>query len=252
MGHRHILLDTVDSTNRYAGRLLKTEQPPEGTIITAQYQTAGRGQRGNDWHGEPGKNLAMSIVLYPTFLSLNRQFALSQTVALGVYDCLNEILGSKVHIKWANDLYYGNKKIGGILIENNVNARNWVASIVGIGLNINQTEFSTHLPNPISLAMITGNEFDVLTIVKKLCHCVERQYLQLRADKLAHLHHTYRQLLYRYRETAQYQTADGNVMMGKIIDVTEQGKLVIAATDSNGVAALREFDIKEIKFIWHS
>jgi BirA family biotin operon repressor/biotin-[acetyl-CoA-carboxylase] ligase len=244
IGQRIISLDRVSSTNDYALQWLRSEKPPEGTVITAQFQTAGRGQRGSEWHGEVGRNLAMSIILYPTFVSLQRQFALSQAVALGCYHCLNEILGAKVRIKWTNDLYYGNKKLGGILIENTVNAYGWVSAIVGIGINVNQTDFPPDLPNPTSIAILTGSRWDTNELMKKLCHYIERQYLQLRADKLAYLHENYRQFLYRYQEMAHYETPEGIILTAKITDVTEQGKLVLCTAEGQ----YREFDIKEIRF----
>lgn len=249
IGHRHISLITIDSTNNYALQLLKNEQPPEGTLITAQQQTAGRGQRGNAWQGEGNKNVAMSIILRPTFLPIHRQFALSQTIALGVYNAINEILGIKVRIKWPNDIYVGDKKIGGILIENNVNQHTWLAAVVGIGININQIDFPDHLPNPTSLALESGREWDINDLTKKLCHNIERQYLQLRADKLTDIHQQYCQNLYRYGETARFETPDGLVLIGKIIGVTEQGMLLIETKSEQGLVVVYEFDLKEIQFI---
>ena len=143
---------TIDSTNSQANRELA--DAPHGSVWVADFQTAGRGQRGNKWESKAAENLTFTILLRPTFLHPSQQFLISQIASLGVLRYLNS-KGLEAKIKWPNDIYIGNRKICGMLIENSISADKMSASIVGIGLNLNQREFSSDAPNPTSLAMET-------------------------------------------------------------------------------------------------
>ena len=178
-GQNIIEIASVDSTNNYIKNLLTTERPSEGTIVLAHTQSAGRGQMGNIWASEPGKNLTVSYVFYPSFLEATKQFYLNMAVALAVKDCCELLLDDEVRIKWPNDIYYCDKKIAGILIENSISGSNLTSSIVGIGLNVNQAEFHPSLPNPSSLKLIKGKNFVVLDVLNQLSHFLEKYYLQL-------------------------------------------------------------------------
>ena len=153
IGKKLIHLNEVDSTNTYLKTLCENEILPEGTVVIAESQYAGRGQRSNTWESEPGKNIIMSLIFYPGFLSANRQFLLSQAVALALQEFISNLLPEeKTSIKWPNDIYVGDKKIAGILIESSWMGNQVKNSIVGIGININQDGF--YHPNAISLKMI--------------------------------------------------------------------------------------------------
>ena len=153
------ILDSCDSTNAV---LASRPDAQHGTVVATRSQTAGRGQRGNSWEAEPGTNLTFSLLLRPQGFPAARQFELSMLVALGVADVLNSLFGRlgfrdlKARIKWPNDIYVGHKKIVGILIENQLSGAGIDRTIVGIGVNVNQTRFLSDAPNPTSVALLTG------------------------------------------------------------------------------------------------
>ena len=163
IGQNSINLKSIDSTNSYASELLRQNAPLEGTMIYTFDQHNGRGQRGNTWYSQPNKNATLSYILYPTFLQIEKQFLLNKITCLAVADLMAEIIGHSkgltqkdkaVQIKWPNDIYVGNKKISGILIENTLRETSIRSSIVGIGININQTDFTDAI-NATSLALLT-------------------------------------------------------------------------------------------------
>lgn len=156
-----VALDETASTNQYLSQLCNQlqESVAELTTVTAEFQTAGKGQRGNTWEAEEGKNLLFSFVLYPSFLEARRQFILSQIVSLAIKEELSR-WSDEITIKWPNDIYWKDKKICGILIENDLSGHHIRRSIAGIGININQEVFNSDAPNPVSLKQITGKEHD--------------------------------------------------------------------------------------------
>ncbi len=253
IGSTWVVLDEIDSTNNYALGLLQQGEamaalPLEGTVVMAKHQTSGRGMRGNNWHSDRGAGLAMSVILYPTFLPLSRQFFLSQCVALGVCQWINDIMAQKVccQIKWPNDIYVGTLKLGGILIDNNVQNGQLAASIVGIGININQKEFPAFLANPTSLYQLTGLHYDISALSKKLCHYLEKWYLLLKADKLSVIKAAYLENLYRYGQYARYRHGNTDII-ARITDVAENGFLQLQLL-SDGEQRL--FDLKEISYVF--
>ena len=222
----------------------------EGVVFFTFNQTAGRGQYGNKWESEPHKNIAISIVLKPTFLHPREQFHLNKAISLAVYDVFASFittngmwLEERVSIKWANDIYVSDKKIAGILIQNSLSGANIQSSIIGIGLNINQLHFS-NLPHATSLKIETGKDFDHMEIVEKICQSIEHRYLQLKTRNFNKIHDEYISKLYRWGEDALYQYPDGNYFQGKIVGVNEAGKLSIESKKG-----IENFDIKEVKFI---
>lgn len=150
-----------------------------GNIWLALEQTAGKGQRGKLWESAPGENIIFTAVLEPNFLPLTSQILLSIAVALACYDLFSRYAGEETRLKKPNDLYWRDRKAGGILIENVIKAQRWTHAVVGIGININQTVFSPELPNPVSLKQITGKTFDPLCLSKELCDFLEKRYRQL-------------------------------------------------------------------------
>ena len=243
IGANHISLQTVDSTNTYAKNLLAEKRQPEGSLITTAEQTAGRGQAGSSWQTEPGQNLILSYILYPTFLSADKQFFLSMAVSLAVRELCEEITDHEIRIKWPNDIYQRNKKLAGILIENTISGSQLSSSVVGIGLNINQTHFDPTLPNPTSVKLITGHEFSVETAIQKLNSYMEKYYLQLRHLHFNFLDKGYTVHLYKYNQTGIF-SKNGQEFRGEITGVTKEGKLII---ESNGKEL--KFGLKEVEYL---
>ena len=242
-GVQHIALDSVDSTNNYAKNLLSTQKVPEGTLITAAEQTAGRGQAGNQWHTAPGQNLTASYIFYPTFLSADRQFFLSMAVSLAVRELCEEILNDEVRIKWPNDIYHNGRKLAGILIENTISGSQLSSSVIGIGLNVNQIDFDPALPNPASLRAATGLEQNLQRITEKLNSYLEKYYLQLRSLHFNFLDKAYMVNLYQYNKTALYRK-DGQEFRGEIVGVTKEGKLIIESAGKQW-----KFGLKEVEYL---
>ncbi|MEZ4885518.1 MAG: biotin--[acetyl-CoA-carboxylase] ligase [Chitinophagales bacterium] len=247
-----IHLDKIDSTNKYATQLLKNEQVREGTIISTAYQLEGKGQRGNTWLSDEGQNITLSIVLYPNFLMAYQQFLLSQSVALGVQSFATEILGEGVCVKWPNDIYYRDRKITGILIENSLSGKNIASSIVGIGINVNQIHFPSSLQSATSFHQITGRHYDLLQLIQQLAQHIEARYLQLRAMRFDEIRHDYLTKLYRFEEWHSFEDVLTNqLFVGKIVAVQKDGKLVVEVKQkvANAENKRRVFDLKEVRFI---
>lgn len=242
IGQNFILLDTVDSTNNYTLGLLKRAKIIEGTVIMAREQTLGRGQMGNLWESEASKNLTISLILYPSFLKPENYFSLNKCVSLAIYDFLKEELGDNVKIKWPNDIYYLDNKIGGILIENSLNYNSISSSIIGVGININQIEFSTNA-NISSLKKITKKNYNLYNGLESLCLFLEQRYLQLKKNSHS-LNYEYLKALYRYGEFHSY-SIKGEKSINKIVDITFEGKLLLEDEKHNQ----RSFSLKEISFI---
>ncbi len=234
----------LESTNQYALELISKSNPSEGTVISASEQTIGRGQVGRYWESEAQKNLTVSIILHPRFILPQQQFKLNQAIALGVFDCITKYIANGLKVKWSNDIYIHDRKIAGILVQNTLSSRRISSSVVGIGLNVNQTQFSAKLPNPTSLALETGTSWNLQEVLSQLCQSIERRYLQAKRGEFDLLHRDYLQQLYRYGEEALYRRPSGAVFQGKITGIGPTGKLCI---EHQGGAEL--FDIREVQFV---
>jgi BirA family transcriptional regulator, biotin operon repressor / biotin---[acetyl-CoA-carboxylase] ligase len=245
VGQNYLTIKEVDSTNNFLKNLASNSKPViEGTVIMAENQYAGRGQQQNGWHAEPGKNLTFSILLKPSFLSLSYQFDLTRVISLGVFDALEPLLGEKLKIKWPNDIYYADKKLGGMLIENMVQAAQIKNSIIGIGLNINQESFPPHLPNAVSLKQILHQDYDLQTLLSEICRHIEAWYLNLKAGKIELVRNAYQSRLYWLNEVKNFKSSTG-VFSGTIRGVKDNGLLVV----ENNNHELLEFSLKEIEFL---
>lgn len=244
IGAVQISLERVDSTNTYAkGLLSSVPQPAEGSLVLAAEQTAGRGQAGSMWQSGPGQNFTGSYILYPSFLQADKQFFLNMAVSLAVRELCEELSGQEIRIKWPNDIYAGSKKLAGILIENTVAGGQITASVVGIGLNVNQTRFDKALPNPVSLQMLSGHNTELQYVIDLLNAYLEKYYLQLRQQHFNFLDKAYTVYLYRYNQTALY-SRNGIRFKGEISGVTKEGKLII---DSQGKEY--RFGFKEVEYL---
>ena len=237
-----IELKEISSTNDYALELARTETVPEFTVIRADFQTKGRGQIGNHWVADNGKNLLFSVILHPTHISANNQFILSQCVSLALFRTVS-LFCDDVSIKWPNDLYVGDKKIAGILIENLLNGKNIASSIIGIGLNVNQENF-IGAENPISLKNIIHNNLNISEILllflqelQSLYTMIPAQNETIRRDYLAHL--------YLLGKQAQYKDKNGT-FTGAISSVSDDGELHII--DSTGQE--RTYYFKEVEYLF--
>jgi BirA family biotin operon repressor/biotin-[acetyl-CoA-carboxylase] ligase len=229
LGYTLIQLQSVDSTNSYALRLLSREDVHEGTVILAVYQTQGKGQGGNNWESDEGKNLLFSIILKPEFLRADKQFYLSMCISNGILDFINPI-ARPVSIKWPNDIYLRGRKVAGILIENTIMANCLYISVVGIGLNVNQRVFSNHLPNPTSLSLETGKEFILSDSLNILLKSLDQWINKLYQGIFAEIKTTYLNNLWLMNKWTTFTDISGR-FEGRITDVSESGELVILKKD---------------------
>ena len=248
VGQNIIHLKSVDSTNSYASELLRQIKLSEGSLICTFNQENGRGQRGNRWESEPNKNVAFSLILYPTFLSVEKQFLLTKISSIALADLMAESLETSdksypINIKWPNDIYVNNKKIAGILIENNLRENNIQSTIIGIGINVNQLVFNS-AGNATSLKLVVNKEFDLMLLIERLSEFIEARYLQLKANKLDIIDSDYLKNLYRLNEWANFNS-NNQPFEGKIIGVSPIGKLRVELRTNE----IKEFDLKEIAFI---
>lgn len=243
-GRQVIRLQSVESTNSYLAELLKYHDLSEGAVVMTQGQTSGRGQGGTRWSSDEGKNLLLSFVFFPVFLSLKDIFSLNKAFSLAVRDYLHGRLGAGIKIKWPNDIYWADKKVCGMLLENTINSTSINQSILGLGININQERFPDFLPNPVALKQVLGRELNLEYEFVLLCHHLESRYLQLRRGDAVRLHSDYVQSLYRYDEWCAYAT-DTEEFEAKIRGVDENGRLCLER--KSGQTEL--FDMKEIRFV---
>ena len=242
-GRKVVKLEETGSTNRFLNELLQKESIPEGTVVTAGYQVSGQGLGGTLWSSDPGANLLISVVFRPEFLPVKKIYLISKAIALAIKDFLNEE-GIPAKIKWPNDIYVGDWKICGVLIENSVRGTVILQSVCGIGLNVNQQVFSPDIPNPVSMKTITGKTYSLDECLIKLCRQLEKRYLQMKAQNFNLINNDYLKSLHRFYEMEPYESATEK-FNAQIIDVEDEGRLVVKK--ENG--AILRFAFKEIKFL---
>jgi len=242
IGKKYYSFQELPSTNTWLMESLVAHKLPEGTLVLADHQTEGKGQFGAIWSSEPSSSLTFSILLKPIFLPISNTFDISICIALAIHDCLNE-LRPGFKIKWPNDIYFENKKVAGILIENQIHKSSCEHSVVGIGLNVNQTEFFK-LPKATSLKQIIGVNFPVQNLLDRLCETIEARYLQLRANMYPSLLKSYLEHMYWFNEIHTFQT-NAIQFNATIIGVLRNGRLLLKFSDGSK----RDFEIKELQFI---
>ena len=243
IGSRLIFRENLPSTNTYIGQLLRDEKPPEGTIVHTNYQSAGRGQSGNRWESEDGKNLLISILIFPSMIKPVNQFIISMAISLGICDFLNRQIPGCT-IKWPNDIYVNNDKIAGILIENSIRGDLIEHTIAGIGINVNQEKFLSDAPNPVSLSILTGRQYDLTGCIIQLAGKLDKRYKQLISEDFDLLRRDYLSLLFRRNQWCDFQDMNG-IFKGRISDVTDSGKLKVEQEND----IINEYSFKEIDFI---
>ena len=224
LGEPFIELTTVESTNNYAMAQMQNGAATHGTAYFAHDQTAGKGQRGKSWTTNPGENVILSVIVTPDDGKLEDLFLLSATTANACYDFFKNYAGPETKIKWPNDIYWRDRKTGGILIENVVRKDRWMYSIVGIGLNINQTNFDEALVNPVSLKQITGNDYNPVLLAKELCVFLTNHYRRFQFKKETILDDYNRNL---YKLNSSVMVRSGNMVLKTTIkEVLSSGHLV--------------------------
>ncbi|MCZ2222120.1 MAG: biotin--[acetyl-CoA-carboxylase] ligase [Chitinophagales bacterium] len=242
IGNTFIELISIDSTNTYAMQQIKTKLAEHGVVYFAYTQTNGRGSRGKAWHSQTGSNIMLSTILNTSWLSVNKQFYLSAAMGLATYDFLKSQVKEGISIKWTNDIYYINKKIGGILIENNIRGNKLQWSIVGIGININQTAFHESIPNPTSLTLITNKKYKILSLAHKLCEHLDIRFKQLMNGNGEEIMKEYNQKLYKQGQKIKLKK-NGIVFSCTLNGVTDEGHLAV----KNGKE--ESFDFGEVEWV---
>lgn len=237
-------LPETKSTNSYATEMLLKGRPEEGFVIITDNQTQGKGTDTNTWESEKAKNLTFSLILYPDFAA-EQQFIINKALSLGIFDFLRALLpGHKISIKWPNDLYIGDKKACGILIQNSVIGNKLDSMVVGIGLNVNQTAFTGNAPNPVSLKMITGIEYNLDQLLQELLNSIFNRYININPDSINKIESEYKRVLYRLMEWHEY-IINESIVYARIKGTNAFGQLLM----ENNKGETLVCDLKEVKFV---
>lgn len=241
---RYILVKETASTNTYLSRMAAIL--PGGTVIYTHRQTAGRGQKGNSWEAEPGKNLTFSMLVSRPAVPVRSQFLISEAVSIAIVEVVSR-WADDVRVKWPNDIYCGDRKLCGILIENSLDAEGIVHSIIGVGLNVNQTTFVSDAPNPVSLAQVAGQELDLESLLHQVCERIEQLCDSLSDEAVrSALHERYSRVLYRNDGRPHtFSLPDGKPLQATIVRVDPDGMLTLRHADG----LEHRYAFKEIKHV---
>ena len=234
----HIVATT--STNTTLDELCNRQPLSDLTCVYTDYQSAGRGQRGNSWESEDGANLLFSVVFFPLFLPANKQFYLSQVNALALQEILSQY-ADDIKVKWPNDIYWKDLKLCGTLIENDLTGMNLSRSIAGTGVNLNQQKFESDAPNPVSLSQITGQTYNIETILHQLLERTAYYYEMLKQGKETEIAERYKAVLYRREGLHPYRDKNG-IFHARIVEIQPTGRLILE--DENG--NIRPYLFKEV------
>ncbi len=238
-----IRIDSIPSTNSFLKELTSKEKLEDGTVVITSDQTSGRGQMGTFWESEPGKNLTFSIVLYPVFLPIKSNFLISELIALSLKKVLAQYT-DHLFIKWPNDLYYKDKKIAGILIENEITGNQISQSVIGIGLNVNQEIFKSDAPNPVSLKQILTVDFDLDLLLKEIIAEITHYYDILKKGEKEIIRELYHTSLYRGSGFHSFTQKNGEKFVARIEAVEDNGTIRLITNDGE----TRFYAFKEIIF----
>lgn len=242
---RIIKLNAIDSTNAYLRQLGNKEDLRDYTIVSAKYQTNGRGQMGTVWHSQTGKNLMFSVFKNVSFLSSDNVFFLSIVSALAITKTLREFNISRLKIKWPNDILSEDKKVCGVLIENVLSNNKLKGTIIGIGLNVNQTEFE-NLPQASSLLLISGKVYNLDELLVSIVTNMKFYFSLLKNEKYGVLLSKYENLLFRKGKASTFRDIKGDQFTGIIEGVSQAGSLKILLEDE----VSKEFDLKEVTLLF--
>jgi BirA family biotin operon repressor/biotin-[acetyl-CoA-carboxylase] ligase len=241
VGKKMVFLPKCHSTNDIAAELLNKGLIGSGTIVITDHQTAGRGQRGNKWEAAPGLNLTFSVVLEPNFLKIEQNFYLNIVASLAITDALMNY-DNNFLVKWPNDIYYGNQKAGGILIENSIQTEKILTTVIGIGMNVNQAHFEES-EDAISLFQIFGRTFNLNDLMNRIIHCMDRRWKSLYRKQLSKLKQDYLHRMYGFHKLGLFQTNNG-IIRGMIQGIDPIGRLEV---DVDGI--IYKFNFQEIIFL---
>lgn len=237
------ILDSIDSTNNYAMGRIRDGVAHYGNAWLAYEQTQGKGRRGKAWKAEKGKNIMMSIAVTPDFLTLSQQFRLNVAVSLACHTVFMQYAGAETKIKWPNDIFWNDRKAGGILIENIIKGNAWQWSVIGIGININQTAFDVDsIFKPVSLKQITGKDFDVIELANLLYKNVMEGLEKLKKGGYNKMLAAYNTFLFALDKKVKLKKYNA-VFETEIKGVSTNGKLLTADTEK------REFDFDEVEWV---
>jgi len=239
-----IKLNAIESTNLYLKKLAVEKDTETYTVVTANYQTAGRGQMGATWHSETGKNLTFSILIKFDGFEIERQFYLSMAVSLGLLAAIRNHISSPLFVKWPNDILADKDKLAGILIENIISGNLIKQTVIGIGLNVNQEQFPATIGNITSLKKLSGKPFDTDLLLEEILNSIQHFVGFIDRREFQKLKELYLKSLYKFQKPAMFEDAQGTIFLGKIVDVFEDGKLVVELENEK----TRKFNLKEIKF----
>ena len=240
-GNPFTVLASVDSTNNYAMAQVHAGLARHGAAWFAREQHSGRGQRSKQWVTQPSENIILSAIVEP-FLLIQQQFALSAAIALACHRFFSKYAGEETKIKWPNDLYWRDRKAGGILVENVLKGQDWKFAIAGMGININQTSFPDHLMNPVSLKQITGKAFDPVSLAKELCLEIEKVLIEMKNDGTEKIFQQYNTVLYKRNEKVKLKRSIA-VFETIIREVKPDGLLITEDTMQ------REFNFGEVEWV---
>ncbi len=233
----------LNSTNLYASQIVHSQTRKNPFWVRTDDQFAGKGQGIRKWSSEPGLNLTGTLVIFPEQFAVTRQFDLSKVFAVAAAAFL-ELFLDEIRIKWPNDLYHGDRKIGGILIETAILGNYIDHAILGIGININQLKFPSHLPNPVSISSLTGQQYDLTEMETLFLELFLNQYRLIENEKYDEINRLYVNRLYKFEENASFK-ADDNIFTARIIGVNEYGHLIIETAAGN----TQTFAYQEIEYI---
>ncbi len=239
-----IKLDSISSTNRYAYDLLKKGNLKGGDVVVAMHQKIGVGQVGKKWESEHGKNLLMSIILSPV-IKIDKQFDISICISLALYDCVKKYINKDIRIKWPNDFFILKQKIAGISIKNIVKGKTIKNTIVGIGLNVNQTQFEDYVPKATSIKNVTNKIFKIDEIRDELLSCIQERFYYLKLKEFTEMKREYIKLLYGFNLWADYEVKSKK-LRGKIIGIDNIGKLLFQSQEEK----IESLGMKEICFLF--
>ena len=236
------ILTSVDSTNNYAMAQVRDGIAKHGEAWFTYEQTHGKGRRGKVWKVEKGKNILLSISVATGFLTLYQQFYLSVAVSLGCIDLFKKYAGDETKIKWPNDIFWNDRKAGGILIENIIKGNDWQWAVIGVGINVNQTNFNLHAAfPPVSIKQITGKEYDIVELGKELYAAILKRYEELQKNGIEKMMIEYNQYLFGLGKKVKLKK--GNMVFETTIKgVSPQGQLITVDTLE------RHFDFDEV--VW--
>ena len=241
----YIKVSQTASTNTYLSRLAATL--PGGTVIYTPSQTAGRGQKGNSWESEDGKNLTFSLLLKRPPVKARDQFYLSEAAAVAVVEALSAEAGDGFSVKWPNDVYWQDKKVCGMLLENSLDGSDIAHCVVGIGINVNQECFVSDAPNPVSLINITGHQHDLMALLKRVCSRIEHLVDSLGDNNArSSLHQQYMSALYRNDcQLHPYEDNTGHQFMASVANIAPDGTLTLQHQDGT----CHDYLFKEVKHV---